>query len=586
MPVVLLALLALAALAAPPLEDRRNTDTPHTDTHFTMPDYPTREAWETRARALRRQILFAAGLDPMPDRTPLRPQIFGRVERQGYSIEKVLLETMPGYFLGGNLFRPLGRTGKLPAVLSPHGHWLYGRVEHQPLGSVPTRAINLARQGYVVFTYDMVGYNDTLQTPHVFGGAREQLWGFGPLGLQLWNSIRAADFLESLPEVDRTRLGMTGASGGGTQTFLMYAVDSRIAYAAPVNMISAIMQGGSPCENAPGLRVGAFNVEIGALMAPKPLLMVSATGDWTRNTPREEYPAIRRIYELYGAGDQVETVLIDAPHNYNQASREAVYRFFAKHALGDAVGADSAKYREAQTALEPLQNMLAMHGRTLPPGALNYDQLFAQWVAAARRQTAAADPATLRQRLALALHAEWPAGVEHETEGERIVLGRPGRGDRVPGLWLPGESRTAATLLVHPEGAQAARATAEAKARRRAGRALLALDVFQTGAARAPRDRSHRFFLTFNVSDDAARVQDILTGLAWLRQTGYSELELVGLDKASLWAVFAAALTPDRIALEADTSWFAGDDEAFVLHLPAPGIQRAGGLEAARRARP
>ncbi len=578
--------LALAALAAPPAQDRRNTETPHTDTHFAMPDYPTREAWESRARALRRQILFAAGLDPMPARTPLRPQIFGRLERQGYSIEKVLLETMPGYYLGGNLFRPLGKTGKLPAVLSPHGHWLYGRVEHQPLGSVPTRAIHLARQGYVVFTYDMVGYNDTLQTPHVFGGMREQLWGFGPLGLQLWNSIRVADFLESLPEVDRSRIGMTGASGGGTQTFLMYAVDDRIAYAAPVNMISAIMQGGSPCENAPGLRVGAFNVEIGALMAPKPLLMVSATGDWTRNTPREEYPAIRRIYDLYGAGDKVETVLIDAPHNYNQASREAMYRFFAKHALRDAESAVSEKYKEERTALEPLPHLLALHGRTLPPGALTYEQLFAQWVAAARQQTAAADPAALRLRLALALHAEWPAVVEQETAAERIVLGRPGRGDRAPGIWLPGQSRTAATLVVHPEGAEAARSTVEAEARRRAGRALLALDLFQTGAARAPRDRSHRFFLTFNVSDDAARVQDILTGLAWLRQAGYSDVELLGLGKASVWAWFAAAVTPERIALEADTSWFAGDDEAFATHFPAPGIQRAGGLEAARRARP
>ncbi len=130
--------------------------------------------------------------------------------------------------------------------------------------------------------YDMIGYNDTMQIPHAFDGPREQLWSFGPLGFQTWNSIRALDFLQSLADVDPERLIVTGESGGGTQTFLLSAVDDRPKWSAPVNMISLIMQGGSPCENAPGLRVGTNNVEISALTAPKPMLMVSATGDWTK----------------------------------------------------------------------------------------------------------------------------------------------------------------------------------------------------------------------------------------------------------------------------------------------------------------
>ena len=157
------------------------------------------------------------------------------------------------------------------------------------MNSVPLRAIQLARLGFVALTYDMVGYNDTVQTPHDFGSRREQLWSFGSLGLQLWNSIRALDFLESLPDVDPGRLAITGESGGGTQTFLLAAVEDRIRYAVPVNMISAIMQGGGICENAPSLRLGTFNVEIGAMMAPRPMLMIAATGDWTKNTPSEEY---------------------------------------------------------------------------------------------------------------------------------------------------------------------------------------------------------------------------------------------------------------------------------------------------------
>ena len=154
-------------------------------------------------------------------------------------------------------------------------------------------------------------------------------------GLQLWNSLRAVDFLCALPDVDPARIGCTGESGGGTQTFLLTAVDERIAVAAPVNMVSTHMQGGCLCENPPLLRIATTNVEIAALAAPRPLLLVSATGDWTCNTPRVEFPAIHAIYQLFGAGERVATVQIDAGHNYNQASREQVYPFFARWLAGE-----------------------------------------------------------------------------------------------------------------------------------------------------------------------------------------------------------------------------------------------------------
>ena len=574
--------LCAAVLAAqvPPPQDIRNTYTPDTDTHFKMPEYKTLAEWEARKAHLRRQILSAAGLQPMPEKTPLNPRILGRLEREGYSIEKVLLETMPGYYLGGNLYRPLGRTGKFPGVATPHGHWNYGRLEHQPLGSIPARCINLARQGYVVFAYDMVGYNDTIQTPHAFGGPAEQLWSFGPLGLQLWNSTRVVDFLQSLPEVDPERIAATGASGGGTQTFLLAAVDDRVRWAAPVNMISGIMQGGSPCENAPNLRVGAFNVEFGAMMAPRPLLMVSATGDWTKNTPQEEFPAIRRIFEFYGKPENVANVHIDAPHNYNQASREAVYRFFARHILGDA---DEKKYAEKSVRIERLQDMLALHNQTLPAGALDYEGLFRQWKAASQRQTEAAGAADLRLWLRYSLGAEWPEEVFSDTRPEtgEIVLGRAGKGDRVPGLWIAGDQRAA--LVVHPEGARQAREAPVVQELKRAGRTVLLIDAFQTGAAVAARNRSHRYFLTFNRSDDACRVQDILTALRVLQFKGFRELRLIGLGKAAVWALFAAAVAPLEVRLTADVRDFQGRDEDFIERFFVPGIQRAGGLAAAMK---
>ena len=224
----------------------------------------------------------------MPPKTPLHAQVFDRVESQNCTIEKVLLETMPGFYLGGNLYRPKNSLGRHPAVLDPHGHWTYGRLENQPLDSGPEFGMNLARQGYVAFLWDMVGYNDTLQLPHKFGSPEELLWSFGPFGMQLWNSIRALDFVSSLDDVDPTRIGVAGASGGGTQTYTLAAVDDRVAFDSPVSMVSAIYAGGDLCENSPGMRWHANNLEIAAMMAPKPMLLVAATGDWTKNTMNED----------------------------------------------------------------------------------------------------------------------------------------------------------------------------------------------------------------------------------------------------------------------------------------------------------
>ena len=168
----------------------------------------------------------------MPERTPLHPVVFGEVKHDDYTVSKVFFESLPGFLVTGNLYRPLG-PGPFPAILSPHGHWAYGRLNAQnsSLVSGPGRAINLARQGFVVFSYDMIGYSDSQQLPHTFGGPRESLWGVSLGGLQLWNSLRSVDFLEGLPYVRRDAIVLTGESGGGTQTFLLAAVDDRIKVA-------------------------------------------------------------------------------------------------------------------------------------------------------------------------------------------------------------------------------------------------------------------------------------------------------------------------------------------------------------------
>jgi dienelactone hydrolase len=415
----------------------------------------------------------------------------------------------------------------------------------------------------------MVGYNDTIQTPHDFATPRDNLWDFCPLPLQTWNSIRVVDFLESLPGVNPKKIGATGASGGGTQTFLLAAVDDRVAFDAPVNMISTIMQGGSPCENSPGLRFDTFNVDIGALMAPRPMLMVAATGDWTRNTPREEYPAMRAIYELYDRVANLDMVQIDAPHNYNKASREAVYKFFGTRFNGET---DETKLKERNIRLEKLGDMLALFNRKLPDNALDLEGVRRLWIE--RGKEAAATPT--KEMLALALGAEWPKQVIAETPGDRFLLTREGRGDRVTGFRVQGQGTP--IVFVHPEGAEAARKSPEFAALAKQGRPVYVVEAFQPGAAVAPRKRDAKMFLTFNRSDDAERVQDILTTLAWLKP---SSVELVGAGKAAVWCQFAAAVSPVPVTFQSDLGTFKGTDQDFVDNFFVPGIQRAGGLAAA-----
>ena len=592
--------IAASQSSAPvPAQDARNTDIKTVDTHVPLPAFTSLQDWERRKAFLRSQILVSAGLSPLPQKTPLYARIFRTLQEKDYTIEKLLIETLPGFYLGGNLYRPRDGRAKHPGVLNPHGHWPYGRLENQPLYSGPSLGISLARQGYVVFAYDMIGYSDTIQLPHRFGSPEQRLWSFGPLGLQLWNSIRSLDFLASLSDVDATQLGVTGASGGGTQAFLLAAVDDRIQFASPVNMVSAIMQGGDLCENAPGLRLDTSNVEIAAMFAPKPMLLVSATGDWTRNVPTEEYPAIRRIYELYGKGDQVEVIQIDEVHNFNRLSREAVYRFFAKHHPGLS---KKKELEEHDIEIPALQDMLVLSNTSLPQGARDLDGLFRDWQSAAQAQNSQLnDAAFIRERLRQTLAVETPQDVTASLDGQRIVLSRTAKKDRVPGVWLQGNGKIA--IVVDPDGSAAALASDTVARLKKEGRSILLLDAFQTGAARAPRngdaslgptarpagsddedradaDAGRPKFLTFNVSIDAARVQDIVTALAYAG-TSHREIELYASGDAAIWAIFAASLSNVPVSLHLENVPTLASNADYVRHFNVPGILRAGGLPAA-----
>lgn len=301
--------------------------------------YSDRAGWEKRARTIRQGILRGAGLDPLPARTPLKPVFRDEQKYLGYTITNVAFESAPGERVTGNLYRPWPRKDgvRFPAVVLAHGHARDplngGRFAEskQKLGGL------LAKAGAVVFAFDMIGYGENHETHKTDTTLRRQLW----------NGIRILDFLESLPEVDATRIGMTGESGGGTQTFLLTAVDPRVAVSVPVVMVSAHFFGGCECESGMPIHRSpeheTNNVEIAALAAPRPMLVISDGEDWTKNVPTVEFPYIRNVYRLYGAEAKAENLhLANEGHDYGPSKRAGAIAF-----LGRTLGLDLGAIRDA-----------------------------------------------------------------------------------------------------------------------------------------------------------------------------------------------------------------------------------------------
>jgi dienelactone hydrolase len=343
------------------------------DSYFPMRPATDLPSWLDRRQKLRRHVQVSAGLWPMPRRTPLQPVIHGRLDMGEYTIEKVCFESFPGFLVTGNLYRPANHDGRCPGVLCPHGHFREGRFrwatdaelaadrksgaekfETNGRSPLQARCANLAMLGCVVFHYDMLGYADSQQITHDlahgFRSQREDMnrkdgWGFfspqaelrlqSIMGLQTWNSIRSLDFLCSLPDVDATRIGVTGGSGGGTQTFILCAIDPRPAVAFPAVMVSTAMQGGCTCENCCHLRINAGNVDFAALFAPKPMGLTAAD-DWTREMESKGFPELLKTWQLFDAQRPAPvqlTARLEFGHNYNQVGREAMYDFFNRHLI-------------------------------------------------------------------------------------------------------------------------------------------------------------------------------------------------------------------------------------------------------------
>jgi dienelactone hydrolase len=600
--------------------DRRLRELKHLNGYFPWEPFETYEAWQKRAESVRRQILVALGLWPMPEKAPLEPIIHGKVDRDDYTVEKVIVETHPGLYLTGNLYRPKGKEGKRPGILCPHGHWANGRFhDHGPekvklevssgaefseVGGrhpLQARCVQLARMGCVVLLYDMLGYADNNILPgsltHGFARQRPDMsrpdrWGLfsaqaelrliNVMGLQTWNSIRAVDFLSSLPDVDPDRIGVTGASGGGTQTFILACVDPRPKAFFPAVMVSTAMQGGCTCENASYLRINTGNIEFAALAAPRPLGMTGAN-DWTKDIETKGLPQLVEHYARLGAPGRVEAKYFPFEHNYNHPSRLMMYDFFNRHLR---LGLEQIVERDYQPLSK--EEMSVWNDRHPMPASDDEAELkiVRAFDAAAQRQLQALTPkdATSLAEYRRVVGGAWDiligrgmpnrfSVLENLTGGDEkagyreyrallrpakldeevpVVILVPANWNREVVVWL---TETGKAGLYQADGTlnEAIRTLVDS------GRAVAGIDLFGQGEFLKPGvseadahlvnnpEKFPREFLGYTLGYNhplfSQRVHDVLTLLAFARdhESQPSGIHLAGFGAAALYAAAAAA---------------------------------------------
>lgn len=341
--------------------------------------YPDAQSFNQRKSDLRKCIADALGIDLDAKRTPLNPIVHDKKTMNGYTVENVAFESVPGYYVTGTLYRPIKGKGPFAVVANPHGHFFneqdpsIAKDSGRYRADMQIRCASLARMGAIAFSYDMYSWGESAL---MSGNPSFHHTPFAS-AIQTWNTLRVLDYLLSLPDADKNRVAVTGASGGGTQTFLAAALDDRITVSVPVVMVSSSFYGGCECES--GLPIhdeckgnSTNNAEIAAMIAPKPMLVVSDGSDWTKSVPGTDYPYLKKIYSFYNKQGNIESVYLpNDQHDYGITKREPVYAFLAKH-LGLNLKAISGKNGIDEKGITIQQNddLRVFRNTGLPSNAL------------------------------------------------------------------------------------------------------------------------------------------------------------------------------------------------------------------------
>lgn len=577
-----------------PCGDARLKPNRHTDSFLPITRFSSREQVEARRKELQFNLRMAAGLYPWPEKNPLNPKYELVGEFEGYTLYKVMFESRPGFWSTGNLYlpRPLGE--KHPAIFHVIGHWELQRLTRSDTADYPQYIANCARMGFICLVTDMVGKVDSRQVSHKYGRDEhrmrneKELWCSNSLGIQLWNNIRGLDLLCAIPQVDADNIGMTGASGGGSQTLFCALVDDRVKAAAPINMISLHMQGGCECENAAGLRISTDNAEMCAMLAPRPLFLAGSTGDWTKYQQTVEYPAVLEAYRQYGAEHMVEQYYQIAPHQYNEKTRRHAYRFFARHLMGKDIC-----WEEQPIHDDDVWDLTWFRGQGQAPGYRNDEEFFAGHKQERTAQVSALPPEEKKRML------QWITGVhdrcpvtadpicqtfpdadveknvvtsDHYEQIPYVVLKPKGWDGKRMCLALGGSGKE----CVEKDRVQAMLAQ---------GTAVLSGDLFMTGEMNGADFQiqggglAEWYFNTFHYTRDAYQVQDV--ALLWKIAAAQAEECFLWADGcAARAAACALPLLPGvrQAELEKAALDLKGD-EAYFENWFVPGILLLGGFE-------
>lgn len=328
----------------------------------------SREEWNTALRQRREMWREMIGLSPLPPRTALNATITGTLERGDYVVEKVHFQSLPGAYVVGNLYRPAKPEARLPAVL-----YLCGHTKGKVAAGYQAHPRWFAQHGYVALVLDPIQLGESQGFHH--GTYREERWdwpsrGYTPAGAEVWNAMRALDYLETRNDVDSERMGVTGLSGGGVISWCLGAADERVKVVVPVCQSGSIEQVVAD-RGTDGHCDCAFWInyyrwcwpDLGALIAPRAFLIASGSEDilWRPNGYRDVAHRIRRQYTAVGADDQFDLVEDLAPHGYTPKLRRAIFTWFNTHLKNDPtpVVDDITDY------VEPEENLLVFGG-TLP----------------------------------------------------------------------------------------------------------------------------------------------------------------------------------------------------------------------------
>lgn len=336
---------------------------------------PDKASWEQR-KALIKPLLYEAQLlSPLPAKPSSKPIHTPKRVMDGYTVENIAIEILPGLYVNGSIYKPLKIKGKIPVVLSPDGHWAQQRYR----ADCQIRCGMIARMGAIAISYDLFAWGESLLQFKAEDHRRSLAQTIQTLG-----GIRILDYVFSLKETDKGRVGISGGSGGGSHTVLMAAMDDRIKLSVPVVSLSSSFYGGCPCESGMPVHLcagGTNNVELAAMAAPSPQLVVSDGKDWTVTVPDHDMPFLKRIYGFYGQSNLVQNVhLPEEGHDFGPSKRKALYDFLIEQFKlnAAAVRDKSGKYDESRCTIEKESAMYVFgdKGERLPANAIKgFEQL-------------------------------------------------------------------------------------------------------------------------------------------------------------------------------------------------------------------